>query len=136
MRVGFLLFTKIVAELGTPAFAAHQVCLKVTQFVSNIVNGLSVAAGSLAGRSLGAKNPKLAEEYCHQINRIGLILSLSIGASFFLAGYQISRIYTSDISVLVQAAFVLKIATLITFRRIIYRLSRAVFGVQGIPDGR
>jgi Na+-driven multidrug efflux pump len=73
-----------------------------------------VAASSFAGRSLGAKNPGLAEEYCRQINQIGLIFSISIGALFFLAGYQISRIYTSEISVLVLAAFVLKIATLIT----------------------
>jgi putative MATE family efflux protein len=115
MRVGFLLYTKIVADLGTTSFAAHQICLNVTQYVSNVINGLAVAASSFTGRSLGAKNPKLAEEYCHQINRIGLVISLSIGASFFLAGYQISQIYTSDVSVLVQAAFVLKIATLITF---------------------
>jgi putative MATE family efflux protein len=115
MRIGFLLYTKIVAELGTSSFAAHQICLNVTQFVSNVINGLAVAASSFTGRNLGAKNPKLAEEYCRQITNIGLIISLSIGASFFFAGYQISQIYTSDVSVLVQAAFVLKIATLITF---------------------
>jgi len=115
MRIGFLLFTKIVADLGTAAFAAHQVCLSITQFVSNVVNGLSVAASSFAGRSLGANNSKLAEAYCRQINRIGLAFSLSVGVFFFLAGYQIAQIYTLDVAVLVQTALVLKIATLITF---------------------
>jgi putative MATE family efflux protein len=114
-RVGFLLYTKIVADLGTTALAAHQVCLSTTQFVSNIVNGLSIAASSFAGRSLGANNGRLAEEYCRQINRLGLIISLSIGMFFFLAGYPIARIYTLDTGVLVQTAFVLKIATFITF---------------------
>ncbi len=114
-RVGFLLYTKIVADLGTAALAAHQVCLSITQFVSNLVNGLSVAASSFAGRSLGANNSRLAEDYCRQINRMGLVISLSIGVFFFLAGYQIAKIYTPDAAVLIQAALVLKIATFITF---------------------
>jgi putative MATE family efflux protein len=114
-RVGFLFYTKIVADLGTAALAAHQVCLSITQFVSNLVNGLSVAASSFAGRSLGANNSKLAEDYCRQINRIGLFISLSIGLFFFFTGYQIAQIYTLDTTVLVQAALVLKIATFITF---------------------
>ncbi len=113
-RIGFLLYSKIVADLGTVPFAAHQVCLSITQFVSNAINGLSTAASSFTGRSLGAKNPQLAEEYCHQINRIGLIISLSIGSLYFLAGYPIARIYTSDPAVISLVIMVLNIAILIT----------------------
>ena len=113
-RIGFLLYAKIVADLGTVAFAAHQVCLNVTQFVSNIINGLSVAASSFTGRNLGANDPELAEEYCRQINRIGLVFSISIGSLFFLAGRPIARIYTSDAAVISLVVMVLKIAVLIT----------------------
>lgn len=113
MRIGFMLFSKIVAELGTVSFAAHQVCLSITQLVSNVVNGFSAAASSFTGRHLGAKKPDLAEEYCRQINRMGLLMSISIGSLFLLAGYPIARIYTSDHAVISQVVMVLQIAILI-----------------------
>lgn len=115
MRVGFLLYSKIIADLGTVPLAAHQVVSNITGFVSNIINGLSIAASSYTGRFLGAEKPGLAEEYCRQINHMGLIFSISVGSLFFLAGYQISRIYTSDLAVIALAGLVLKIATFITF---------------------
>ena len=113
-RIGFLLYAKIVADLGTVSFAAHQVCLNITQFVSNVINGLSVAASSFTGRNLGARNPELAEKYCRQINRIGLVFSVSVGSLFFLAGWPIARIYTSDPAVISLVVMVLKIAVFIT----------------------
>jgi putative MATE family efflux protein len=115
MRVGFLLYSKIIAELGTVPLAAHQVISNITGFVSNIINGLSIAASSFTGRFLGAQKPGLAEVYCRQIIRMGLIFSLSVGSLFVLAGYQLARIYTSDLAVIALAGLVLKIATIITF---------------------
>jgi putative MATE family efflux protein len=115
MRVGFLLYTRIIADLGTSALAAHQIVLSVTGLASNIVNGLAVAASSFTGRSLGAKDAELAEDYSYEIRRMGFILSLSIGLSFFFAGYQLSRLFSSDPSVLNLSARVLKIGALITF---------------------
>lgn len=113
MRLGFLLYAKIVAGLGTVAFAAHQVCLSITQLVSNAINGLSAAASSFTGRHLGAEKPELAEEYCRQIIRIGLIISLSVGSLFLTAGGPIARIYTSDAGVISLVILVLRIAILI-----------------------
>lgn len=114
LRIGFLLFTKIVADLGTAAFAAHQVCLSITGLASNAVMGFSTAASSYTGRSLGAKRPDLAVKYCDEIRRMGLVLSLSVAVLFCFFGYQLSRIFTSDTSVLTMAALVLKIAAVIT----------------------
>lgn len=114
MRIGLLMYSKIIADLGTVSFAAHQVVNNVTQFVSNAINGLSAASSSFTGRHLGAKRADLAEEYCKEINHIGLYISLSIGSLFFLAGKPIAHIYTSDTRVITLVATVLKIATLIT----------------------
>ena len=115
MRLGFLLYTRIIADLGTVSLAAHQICLSITALASNVMSGLSIAASSFTGRSLGADKPDLAEEYCTEIRRIGLMVSISMGVSFFFAGHQISRIFTSDKSVLALSANVLKIAAFITF---------------------
>lgn len=114
MRIGFLLYTKIIADLGTVPLAAHQVVLNVTQFASNIINGLAVAASSYTGRFLGAQNPGMAEEYSKEITRMGLVFSLVMGSCFVLAGRAIARIYTADITVIGLVALVLKIAALIT----------------------
>ncbi|MCX7708458.1 MAG: MATE family efflux transporter [Clostridia bacterium] len=114
VRIGFLLYTKMIADLGTTAFAAHQVCLGITGLASNAVMGFSTAASSYTGRSLGAKRPDLAEKYCDEIRRMGFVLSITIGTAFFFFGYQISRLFTPDASVLAMAALVLKIAAFIT----------------------
>jgi putative MATE family efflux protein len=115
MRVGFILYTRIIADLGTAALAAHQIVLSVTSLASNIVNGLAVAASSFTGRSLGAKDADLAESYSYEIRRMGFVLSCSIGLSFFFAGYPLSMLFSSDPAVLNLSSRVLRIGALITF---------------------
>jgi putative MATE family efflux protein len=115
MRVGFLLYTRIIADLGTESLAAHQIVLSITNLASNIVNGLSMAASSFTGRSLGSQNADLAEDYSYEIRKLGAIVSVSIGAAFFLGGYPLSMLFTSDASVLRLSSRVLKIAALITY---------------------
>lgn len=113
MRFGLLMYAKIIAGLGTEAFAAHQICLNVTQILSNVINGFSMAASSFTGRNLGAKKPALAETYCNELQKIGLVFSVSAGLMFLFAGSSISRIYTADQGVIRQAADVLRITILI-----------------------
>lgn len=115
MRMGFLIYSKIIADLGTSALAAHQIVNSVTSLCSGVVSGMQMAASSFTGRNLGAEKPELAEEYANEIRRMGLIFSTCVGASFFFFGYQLSSIFTSEQNVLKLSANVLKIATFITF---------------------
>jgi len=113
MRFGLMIYAIIIARLGTEALAAHQICLSVTQLLSNVINGFSMAASSFTGRNLGAKRPDLAERYCNELQKIGLLFSVSAGLMFFFAGSSISKIYTSDQEVIRKAAEVLRITILI-----------------------
>ena len=115
MRVGFLIYAKIIADLGTSTLAAHQIVNSIKSLCSGVVNGMQMAASSFIGRNLGAEKPELAEEYANEIRRLGLIFSTCVGASFFFFGHQLSSIFTSDPAVLNLSANVLKIATFITF---------------------
>jgi putative MATE family efflux protein len=115
MRIGFLLYTRIIADLGTEALASHQIVLSITNLASNIVNGLSMAASSFTGRSLGSKDPELAESYSYEIRKMGAVVSISIGAMFFFAGYPLSMLFTKETAVLKLSSKVLKIAALITY---------------------
>ena len=55
LRIGFLTYSIVVANLGTVAFAAHQVGMNVMSISFSFGDGLSVAAVALVGRSLGEK---------------------------------------------------------------------------------
>ncbi|MEG2193039.1 MAG: MATE family efflux transporter, partial [Oscillospiraceae bacterium] len=63
MRVGFMLFTMIVARLGTTAYAAHQIGMNCMNLSFAFGDGFNVAAVSLVGMSLGAKREDLAAVY-------------------------------------------------------------------------
>jgi Na+-driven multidrug efflux pump len=114
MRVGFLFYSRIIADLGTLAFAAHQIILSTTSFGSNLVQGLSAGAASLTGRSLGAGDPGLAKRYNRSLAGFGLLVSGLIGVLFFGWGGHVARLFTSDQQVILLTGRVLKIAALIT----------------------
>ncbi len=114
MRVGFLIYTKIIADLGTISFAAHQVCLSISGLSSNLGMALGMASTSFVGRNLGANNPDLAERYSHELRKIAVFCSLIISLFFFFGGFYITRIFISDMEVILISAFVLKIIAFIT----------------------
>jgi putative MATE family efflux protein len=109
MRVGFLIYTKIIADLGTVPFAAHQVCNSINGLSFNFGQALGMAATSYTGRFLGAKKPELAEAYCKELRRMGLLVSVFIMASFFLAGRQIASLFTTDTEVIAVSAYLMRI---------------------------
>ena len=114
LRVGLLIFTKLVADLGTIPFAAHQICINIMGLSFNVGQALGMAATSFMGRNLGAKKPDLAETYGREIRRMGMALSVFIGACFFIAGFWIARLYTGDLEVVALSALLLKIIAFIT----------------------
>lgn len=114
MRVGFLIYTKVVADLGTVSFAAHQVCISVTGLSFNFGQALGMASTSFMGRNLGAKKPEMAEAYCSELRRVAMAASIIISACFFFGGSLIARIFTPDVEVIAITAFLLKIIVLMT----------------------
>lgn len=67
-RFGFFVYAKIVASLGTLAFAAHQICMNVVNLSFNLGEGFSAAVSSLVGQSLGEKRPDMARIYVRVTN--------------------------------------------------------------------
>ncbi len=61
MRIGFFIYAKIVASLGTTDFATHQICMNIMSLSFTFGDGLSVASAALVGQSLGAKRPDMAD---------------------------------------------------------------------------
>ncbi len=115
MRIGFLVYAKTIAELGTVSMAAHVIITNITGLVSNVVSGLGIAASSFAGRALGAKDAKRAVSYVNEIETMGFIFSLSIGVLFIALGRQFAALFTSDAAVIALSAEVLVIGGFLTF---------------------
>ena len=104
MRVGFFSYAKIVASLGTDAFAAHQICMQFMNLSFSCADGLGVAGTSLVGRMLGAKRPDLAHIYGTLAQRFSLMISLVLAACcILLRGTLVSMFINKDASQAVRA---------------------------------
>ncbi|MEG0691965.1 MAG: MATE family efflux transporter, partial [Oscillospiraceae bacterium] len=63
LRIGFFAYAKIVAGLGTVAFATHQICMNIINLSFAFGDGLGIASSSLVGQSLGKKRADEAIVY-------------------------------------------------------------------------
>mgnify|MGYP001113145243 CR=1 FL=1 len=132
LRTGFVIFTMVVAELGTVSFAAYQISESITGLSINFSLALGMASTSFMGRNLGAKKPEMAEAYCDELRKIALSASMIISACFFFGGYYITRIFTTDMEVILLTALLMKvIAFMVPFQNSQLVLSG---GLRGAGD--
>ena len=80
-RFGLFVYAIIIANLGTVAFAAHQVGMQFLTFSFNFGSGLAVAGVSLVGQMLGQKRADLAIIYGKCSQRLALFISVALAAS-------------------------------------------------------
>jgi putative MATE family efflux protein len=109
-QFGFLLFTRIVASLGTIALAAHQLALRVESLSYMPSWGLAVAATTLVGQALGAGDPELARRALRRTLVYSLVFNGILALAFVLFSRQIVLIFGSTSDVLALAAMALAIA--------------------------
>ncbi len=76
MRIGFFVYAKLVAELGTAEYATHIIAMNITTISFACGDGLSVAASALIGQNLGKRRPDLATLYAKAGQRVGVVISL------------------------------------------------------------
>ena len=84
LRIGFFAYAKIVAGLGTDAFAAHQIDMQFLSLSFSFADGLGVAGTSLVGQMLGQKRKDLAYIYGTLAQRFAFIVSLFIATGCVL----------------------------------------------------
>ncbi|SHI84911.1 MATE family efflux transporter [Lutispora thermophila] len=109
LRVGILIFVRIVAGLGTVIYAAHQIALNILSLSFQPGQAFGIAASSLVGRSLGAKDHEKAEAYAKKTRRIGSLISTFMAVIFFFFGRQLVGLYSTDPLIIESASGALKI---------------------------
>ena len=109
MRIGFFTYAKIVASLGTIAFATHQICMNIINISFSFGDGLSVAASSLVGQSLGAKRPDLAIIYGKTGQRMAFVVSTGLVFFFILGREMLMALFTEDAEVIALGSLIILI---------------------------
>ncbi len=99
MRVGFFVFAKVVAELGTASVATHTICMNIMLLSFASGDGLSVAASALMGQSLGKRRSDLASLYAKAGQRIGLVVSGMLILFFVFGGGFVLRLFADPTDV-------------------------------------
>jgi len=108
----YMLFSLIIANYGTYAFAGYQLGLRIEGIAFMPGVGFMIAAMTLVGQALGAKNPQQAKADTILILRytIGFMGILSI----FMVGIpeKIAALFTNDAQTIAQASIYLIIVGL------------------------
>lgn len=95
-QMSFLLYTRIIATLGTTALAAHQVALRIEGLTFLPGFALGVAATTLVGQGLGAERPDLAEKAAVSATRMATAFMSAMGVLLMVFGGPITRLFIDD----------------------------------------
>ena len=96
LRVGFLINSRLIAGVGTNAFAAYQIVSQVTSLSFTLGDGIATAGTSLVGQSLGAKRKDLARAHTYISRRISIFASIGLMLVIFLLRRQLALLFTTD----------------------------------------
>ncbi|MCR5004772.1 MAG: MATE family efflux transporter, partial [Clostridiales bacterium] len=76
LRIGFLINNKLIAGIGTIAFAANQIVQQITSLSFTVGDGLATAGSALVGQNLGANRKNTAHGIIRIVRRISIFTSL------------------------------------------------------------
>jgi putative MATE family efflux protein len=108
-QVGFLVFAAMAVSLGTHNYAAQQVAFTVNSFSIMPAFAFGVAATTLVGQSLGAKDPERAERSAHAALKNGTLWMIVMGVAFIIWREPLVRLFTIDPEVWLPAEMCLMV---------------------------
>ena len=114
LRIGFFVYAKMVAALGTTDFATHQICMNILILSFAVGDGFSIAASSLVGQSLGAKRPDKAMLYASITQRLALIASTILFFFFILGRNFLVGLFTNEAAIIAQGSVIMIIIAFTT----------------------
>lgn len=94
--LAFLVYTRIIARLGTDQLAAHSLALRSVELALLPAFALGTAATALVGRYLGAGDPDLAEEVAKRTRFFALCALVTMAVLQFAFAPWIVRAFVED----------------------------------------
>lgn len=111
-RLADMSFFRVVTSLGTAACAAHAVAINAESLSYSPGFGFAIAATTLVGQGLGARDPKRAESDGYLAYKLGGAVMATMGLVFFLFSRQIISVFTSDPQVIALGAGPLRLVAI------------------------
>ncbi len=108
-QASWIALVRIVSLFGAPALAAYTIAIRIVVFYILPSWGLSNAAATLVGQSLGAHEPERARSAVLRTGLMNLIFLGSIGIVFLIFAPQVIHLFTQDPTVVPDAVNCLRI---------------------------
>ena len=115
LRVGFFMYNKIIAELGTVDYGTHLVCINILNLSTNIGSGLGIGTTALVGQTMGEKRSDLSVLYVKIGQRMAFIISIALSSLFIFGGKMLMGLFTDDPSIIANGSKILIIMAAVTF---------------------
>jgi MATE family multidrug resistance protein len=110
--LSFALFSSIVARMGEAEMAASQAMLQLLSLSFMQAVAISVSAGTLVGRYLGAEDPRAAARSYACAMKLAMVVAAGVAALFLGAPELLMRLFSDDGEVLALARPLLRLGAL------------------------
>ena len=113
LRLGFFLYAKIIAQLGTEAMATHNICNSILNLSFAFCDGLAMTASAFFGQNLGKKRPDLSMLYTKACRKISIVMVALVDAVLIFGGKYIMLVFT-DVPSIIETGRILLLIIAIT----------------------
>jgi putative MATE family efflux protein len=100
----WIFLVRILASVGSDAVAGATIALRVAMFTMMPAWGLSNAAATLVGQSLGAGKPDRAESSVWQIGRYNMAFMVAVSVIYFVFNEPLIALFSDDAAVIAIGA--------------------------------
>ncbi len=104
MRIGFLMNGRLIAGVGTAAYATNQIVMQVSGLAFTVGDGVASGCTSLVGQSLGAGKKQKAMLYVKVVRRVASVISVAIILFTFFGRNFLPTLFTTDQTIIAMAA--------------------------------
>jgi putative MATE family efflux protein len=96
----FVSAAAVASRFGAASVAAHQLVLQLWNFLALTLDSLAIAAQTLVGSALGARNPAGARAVARRVTGWSEVFALILAAAFAAGAVLIPPLFTTDAAVL------------------------------------
>jgi len=93
VRVGFFVYARVVAGLGTIEAAAHFITMQLMVLSFAFADGLGVATTALVGQNLGKQRPDLSIMYGKIGTRLALMVAVVLSCAAFFTRFHFPLLF-------------------------------------------
>ena len=129
LLASFLVASAVLARVGSPALAAHQIAFQLFVFLALLLDALAIAAQVMVGRALGAGDAALARRAATRVILWSAVVGAGFGVVLLALAGVIPHAFTGDERVVDQAAEIWWLFA------VLMPLNGVVFALDGILIG-